>query len=491
MKVGLSGGLLNFLNESGVEQVHKAALELLEDPGVFSESDLVLDIFAKHGARVDRASRVVRVSREMVEAALKSAPHSFTLYGRERSKDLQIELGQVYYGMGGTSEPFFWDYDLKKPRAPTKADMVKNTRLGEALPNVDFVMALCSAGDVPRELIFFHEYDAIFRNTAKPVVVSSIGRKYTRRFLEMAVAASGGEGELRRRPWVVVYVTSPSPLRFVEPNEGIIEAAEFGVPIIYSPAPFIGATGPATLAGAVAQGIAETHFGLVLSQLLKPGIPFVFAPHSPAMDMTTTQITYGSPEQALGRAVVAQMTRFYGLPTFNTGGGVEAKLPDAEAAAEAMMGMLMNGLAGVTLTQTMGTLASGMYGSAEMLVICDEIAHMVKRVLEGVQVNDETLALEVVRDVGHNGHFLAHDHTLEFFRKELFFPELFPRQSIEDWLASGGRSITEVAHERVQEILAQAGSVALMPGADSGLERALREALEGSEKDAREEWGEK
>lgn len=491
MKVGLSGGWLNFLNESGVERVHKASLELLEDPGVFSESDLVLDLFAKNGARVDRESRVVRVPREMVAAALKSVPRSFTLYGREGSKNLQIECGQVYYGMGGTSEPFFWDYDLKKPRAPTKADMVRNTRLGEALPNVDFVMALCSAGDTPRELIFFHEYDAIFRNTLKPVVISSIGRKYTRRFLEMAAAASGGEDELRRHPWAVVYVTSPSPLRFVEPNEGIIEAAEFGLPIVYSPAPFIAATGPATVAGAVAQGIAETHFGLVLSQLLKPGIPFVFAPHSPAMDMTTTQITYGSPEQALGRAVVAQMTRFYGLPSFNTGASTESKLPDAAAAAEAMMSILLNGLAGVTLTQTMGTLASGMYGSAEMLVICDEMVHMAKRVMEGVQVNDETLALNVVREVGHNGHFLAHEHTLEFFRKELFFPEFFPRQTIEDWLESGGRSITDVAHERVQEILAGAGPVALKPGADTGLEHALRVALEESEEDAREEWGEK
>ncbi len=484
MRANPNGGLLNVLSENEVERVNEAALELLEDPGVFSESDLVLDLFAKNGARVDQANRVVRVPREMVEAALQTAPRSFTLYGREPSKDLPIELGQVYYGMGGTSEPFFWDYDLKKPRAPTKADMVKNTRVGHALPHVAFVMALCSAGDVPRELIFFHEYDAIFRNTTKPVVVSVVGRHHTSRILEMAAAASGGEGEFRQRPSVVAMVTPVSPLQFTTLNEGIIEAAEFGVPILYSPGPMMGSTGPATVAGTLALAIAETLFGLVLAQLIKPGAPFLFKPDTNSTDMITAQCTYGSPEQSLGRAAMSQMGRFYGIPTFTHGGGVEAKLPDAEAAAEAMMGMLLNGLGRVTLTQAMGTLASGLYGAPEMLVICNEMVHMIERVLAGVEVNEETLALGVIREVGHNGHFLAHDHTLMHFRQELFFPELFRRQTIDDWLETGAHSITEVAHERVQEILAEAGPVALPPGADKALEQALRRASLETEAEA-------
>jgi trimethylamine--corrinoid protein Co-methyltransferase len=174
---------------------------------------------------------------------------------------------------------------------------------------------------------------------------------------------------------------------------------------------------------------------------------------------------------------VAQLGRFYGLPTFGLGGGVEAKLPDAEAAAQATLGMLLNALAGLTLTQTLGTLASGLYGSAEMLLICNEIVRMITRVQGGVAVTDETLATEVIREVGPGGQFLDHAHTLRHFREELFFPFLFRRQSIEEWRQRGAHSIASAAHERVREILAATGPVAFPPGADATLERILRTAL--------------
>jgi trimethylamine--corrinoid protein Co-methyltransferase len=233
--------------------------------------------------------------------------------------DLLVESGPVYYGMGGTSEPYFWDYDLGRPRQPTKVDMVQATRVAQALPNVDFVMALCSARDAPAGENFIHEYDAIFRNTTKPVVVSSLGRQYMRNFLEMAAAVSGGEDNLRERPWVVAYVTPVSPLRVTPLNEGMFEAAQLGIPIQYSPGPMMGATAPVTVAGDLIQSNAEALFGLVQSQLIKPGIPFIYAPHTPAMDMATAQCTYGSVEQALGRAAVAQLGRFYGLLAFTLG----------------------------------------------------------------------------------------------------------------------------------------------------------------------------
>jgi len=171
------------------------------------------------------------------------------------------------------------------------------------------------------------------------------------------------------------------------------------------------------------------------------------------------------------------MARHYNLPIYGLGGGVEAKTPDAEAAAEAMMNMLLNGLAGMTMSQSLGTLAWGLYGSREMGVICDELVAMIKRVLDGVNVNDDTLAIDVIREVGQGGSFLQHDHTARYFREELFFPTLFRRQTIEQWLKSGGKMAHEVAHERVQAILASAAPVELPPGADAELERALNAAV--------------
>jgi len=483
MKEGAKGGTLDVLSQGDAQRIHEAALALLQDPGVFSESDLFLDIFEQGGARVDRDARVIFVSPGLVEAALESAPRSFILHGRnDPDQSLLLEPGRVYYGMGGTSEPSFFDYGLWRSRPPTKEDMVLSTRVGHALPNVDFVQTLCMSADKPTGQIFFHDFDAIFRNTTKPTVVNVLERPFTARLLEMTAAASGGEDALRQRPSVMGIVTPISPLKVAVMNEGIVDAVGAGVPILYSPGPLMGATGPATVAGTLTLTFAEVLFGVVLTQLIRPGAPVVLKPDTDVFDMKTTQCTYGSPEQSLGKAVAAQMARFYDLPVYGLGGGVEAKTPGAEAASEAMMNMLLNGLAGMTLNQSLGTLAFGLYGSPEMAVICDELVHMIKRVLAGISVTDETLALDVIREVGHGGNFLQHGHTVRHFRQEMFFPTLFERQTIDEWVNSGAKMSHEVAHERVEEILAKAGPVTLPPGADEALDRALRKATKETEK---------
>jgi trimethylamine--corrinoid protein Co-methyltransferase len=478
MKQGANGGILNFLSEDDIQRIHASALALLQDPGVLSESALFLDIFHKGGASVDRDTRVIRVPPDMVEAAIKSAPSSFVLYGRnDPAADLLIEPGRVYYGMGGTSEPFFWDYDLWQSRKPTHQDMVSSTRLGHALPNIDFVQTLCMSGDKPTHQIFFYDFDAIFRNTTKPTVINILERPFTNLLLEMTAAASGGEDMLRQRPGVMGIVTPVSPLKVLVMNEGLVDAVAAGVPILYSPGPMMGATAPASVAGTLVLTTAEVLFGLVLTQLVKPGAPVVLKPDTDVFDMKTTQCTYGSPEQNLGKAAMAQIARFYHLPIYGLGGGVEAKVPDAEAAAEAMMSMLLNGLAGMTLSQSLGSLSFGLYGSQEMVVICDELVHMIKHVLAGISVTDDTLAVDVIREVGHGGSYLQHDHTVRHFRQQLFFPDLFRRQTIEQWVKSGSPLSHQLAHRRVQDLLAQAGPVTLPPGADQALERALHHAL--------------
>ncbi len=479
MKTGATSWNLDTLSEEAAQRVHQAALALLEDPGIFSESDLFLDIFQQGGASVDRDSRIIRLPPDMVEAAVESAPRSFVLHGRhDPDMDLLIEPGRVYYGMGGTSEPHIWDYDLMKPRHPTKADMVNSTRIGQALPNIDVVQGLCMSGDKqPPEVIFYHDYDAVLRNTTKPTVISLLDRPFTAHCLEIVAAASGGEDELRQRPSIMAMLTPVTPLKIGIINEGLIDAVAAGVPILYSPGAMMGATGPATVAGTLALVIAEQLFGIVLTQLLKPGAPVVLKPDTNVFDMRATECTYGSPEQTLGKMAMVQMARLYDLPTWGIGGGVEAKVPDAEAAAEAMMNMLLVAQAGMTVGQSLGTLAWGLYGSQEMVVICDQIADLVKRILDGVTVSDETLAVDVIREVGHGGTFLPHEHTARHFRQELFFPRLFRRQTIDQWLRSGAHMIHEVAHQRVEEILQKAGPVELPPGADGEMERALHKAV--------------
>lgn len=477
MKTGMRGGNLTVVTEAELDRIYEASLSLLMDPGIHSDSDLIFDIFEKSDAQVDREARRIRVPHQMVEEAIRSAPGSFVLHGRDDpAMDLLLEPGRVYYGMGGTSEPYFWDWDAWKVRQPTKQDMITNTRVGHALSNIDFVQALCMSGDQPTNEIFFHDFDAIFRNTTKPTVLNILERPFTQHLLEMLAAVSGGESGLRENPTALGIVTPISPLKFPQMNEGIIDTVKAGVPVLYSPGPLMGATGPATVAGNVVLTNAEVLFGVVLTQLIQPGAKVVLKPDTDVFDMKTTQVTYDSPEQNLGKVAMVQLAKRYNIPIYGLAGGVECKTPDAEAAAEAMMGMLLNGLAGMTLNQSLGTLAFGLYGSPEMVVICDEIAHMIHRVLDGIVVNDDTLAVDLIRQVGPGGDFLSQDHTVRYFRKEMFFPNLFKRQSIEDWNKAGGKMIHEVAHDRVLEILSKAGPVILPAEVDAELERAFKQA---------------
>jgi len=479
MKLGAHGYALTIISEADVERIYRASLDLLMDPGFYSESDLFLDIFAKGGAKVDRSARTIQIPEELVDWALQAAPKSFGLYGRnDPSKDLQIELGNTYYGMGGTSEPLFWDYELRQSRQSKKQDMINNTRVGHALSHINFVQSLCMSGDMPTKHTFFHDFDAIFRNTTKPTVINILERPFTQSLLAMAAAASGGEDILRQKPSVLGIVTPISPLKIAIMNEGMIDAIMAGVPILYSPGPLMGATAPATVAGTVVLTNAEVLFGIVLTQLIKQGAPVILKPDTDVFDMKTAQVTYGSPEQDLGKVAMVQMAKRYGLPIYGLGGGVDSKLPDAQAAAEAMETLLMVSLAGMTMCQSLGTLAFGMYGSPEMAVICDEMVYTIKRILDGFTVDDDTLALDVIRAAGFEGNFLKQAHTGRHFRKEMFFPSLFRRQTSNEWIEAGSKAMDQVAHEKVLDILEKDGPVELPPGADAELERTLKQAVD-------------
>lgn len=481
MKNGARAGNLTILAEDDLDKIYRASLDILMNTGVYSESDLFIEIFDRGGAKVDKENRIIYIPPELVEWAIQNTPKSFVLYGRnDPAMDLQIELGRVYYGMGGTSEPMFWDFEARHPRQPTKQDMINNTRIGHALENIDFVQTLCMSGDVPTSHAFFHDFDAILRNTTKPTVINVLERPFTQKLLAMVAAASGGESALREKPCALGIVTPITPLKIAIMNEGLIDVVQAGLPVLYSPGPLMGATGPATVAGTVVLTNAEVLFGVVLTQLIQPGAKVVLKPDTDVFDMRTTQVTYGSPEQDLGKAAMVQLAKRYGIPIYGLGGGVEAKLPDAEAAAEATLTLLLVSLAGMTMCQANGTLCFGQYGSPEMAIICDEIIYHIKRILQGFEVNDDTLAVEVIRQAGHGGSFLNSPHTLRYFRKELFFPRLFQRQTIDEWLKGGGKTVDLVAHEKALAILEKAQPVELPPGADTELERALRLATENT-----------
>jgi len=454
VKRGLKGGVLRYITEEQVESIHAAALEVLERVGMSSESERIMEVFKDAGAEVDFKSKLIRIPQQLVEEAIRKAPKEIILCGRNPKHDILLEGSRIYFGLGGTPTPYILDVETGKFRRPTKQDFADATRLGDALPNLSYIMSIAGAFDVPYEAEYIHEFEAMFNNTEKPIVYSSPGADAARRVLEMASVVVGGFEELRRRPILSLYSETASPLMFTIENENMIEFAEASVPVTLGPMPLAGATAPVTVCGAAVIGNAESLAALTLIQLVKQGAPTIFSGWGGVMDPRTGRCAYGAPEFTMVTAGVnAQMAHYYGLPSFGFGGCSDSKLPDAQAGAEVMMNALMSGLSGVNLIHDCGYLAGGSVGSMEMAVICNEVVGMVSRIVRGIIVDDESLAVEVIKNVGPGGHFLSQKHTLKFVEREIYIPTIFDRRPEEIWKKAGEKSIREVAKERVKETL--------------------------------------
>jgi len=451
---GLRGGQLRFLTRKQVEEIHAATLEVLETVGLRTTSKQILEVFAEGGAHVDPKDRRIKIPQHVVTDSLRNAPKQIVLCGRNPKYDILLEDGRVYYGLGGTPTPFIRDLETGETRRPAKKDFADATRLGDALPNMSFLMTIAGAYDVPYEVEYEHEWEALFNNTEKPIVYSAPSAYSARKVLDMAAAVVGGLDELRKRPIMCLYSETICPLSIATANENMIEFARAGVPITEGPVPMVGATGPGTLTGALVIANAENLAALTLTQLVNPGTPFIYAGWVGVMDPIVGRMAYGAPEFALGTGVLnAQMAEFYQLPSFGFAGPSDSKLPDAQAGAEAMQMALVNGLAGVNLCHDCGYLAGGSIGSMEMAVICNDVLGNILRIIKGTEVNDETLAVDVIKEVGPEGNFLGHKHTLKHIREELHLPTIFDRTPEAAWAKAGSKPLHQVAKEQAQKIL--------------------------------------
>ena len=451
---GLRGGQLRFLTRKQVKEIHVATIEVLEEVGLRSASKQILEVFSKNGADVDHKDGRVRIPQHLVEESLRKAPKQIVLCGRNSKYDILLEDSRVYFGMGGTPTPFIRDVETGGFRRPTKKDFADATRLGDALPNMSFIMSIAGAFDVPYEVEYEHEWEALFNNTEKPIVYSAPSAYSARKVLEMGAAVAGGMDELRKRPIMCLYSETTSPLSIGIANDNMIEFAAAGVPITQGPSPTIGTTGPGTMAGTYVVGNAENLATLTLCQIVNPGSPFILGCWTGVMDPIIGRNCYGAPEFAFSVSVLnAQMAQYYGLPAFGFAGPSDSKLPDAQAGAEAMQMALMNGLAGVNLCHDCGYLAGGSVGSMEMAVICNDVLGNVLRIIKGTEVNDETLAVDVIKEVGPEGNFLGHKHTLKHIRDELHIPTIFDRTPETLWAEAGGKALHQVAKEKAEKIL--------------------------------------
>jgi len=362
-------------------------------------------------------------------------------------------------GLGGSPEPCLKDPETGEIKRPTKEDMINTTRLGNALPNIDFVMSIAGSYDKPLESQYLHDLDALINNTDKPIICSAPGSQISQYILEMTSSIVGKDQLINRCP-IALVTASISPLVFTKMNEDIIEFAKHGIPIVFAPCPMIGATGPGTQIGTFIISNAETLAAVVLTQIIRPGTPIVYSANTTVMDMRTGRFSYGAPETTISRIITAQMAHFYRLPTFGQlAGGTDSMVCDAQAGAEVMMDSIICVVTGINLNQNYGTLAGGSVGSMEMAIISDEIIGMISRIMKGVKINHETLALAVIKEIGPSGNFLTHEHTLKWFKHELYEPKLFNRLSPEQWIKDGKKNVEQIASEKIQLLLEKSNNI--------------------------------
>jgi len=323
----------------------------------------------------------------------------------------------------------------------------------DALPHIDFVMSLVLPVDVPQAVADRYQMEAMLNYTTKPIVFVTTEFSGCVDAVEMAEAVAGGPDALRLNPFVACYINVTTGLRHnQEALQKLLYLADKGLPALYVPVGLGGVSAPVTVAGCQVIWNAGALVGLVLSQLKREGAPFVMAGWGASgLDMRTMVQPYAGPDR---RGVAEAMAHFYGLPMFALAGCSDSKRVDQQAAAEAALTLMADALCGGNIVHDLGYLESGLCYSLAQLVICDDILGWLEHFVRGVEVTDETLAVDLIDEVGPDGEFLGSDHTRKHFR-ERWYPTLFERDNYDNWMAKGGKTLGERAAERVEAILAE------------------------------------
>jgi trimethylamine--corrinoid protein Co-methyltransferase len=439
------------LNDDQIWEIKRAAFEVLEKVGCQVYHRGAREYLKKAGAMVqgDR----VKVPQDLVEECLRTAPKRMTIYNRLGRPALEVAGRKSYYGTS-TASPYTRDVYTGQVRETTVADIARGALVADALPNLDWIMPMGSAQDVPATAADVYEFEAAVSHTTKPIVFIGYSPRGTELVYEMAAEVAGGLDNLRARPFLLLYPEPISPLVFPEDVVGrMFVAADLGMPQIPGPVSQPGATSPVTLAGVLAQVIAEGLMSLTLVQLRRPGAPCFLGANIGVFDMATTRLCMAAPETSLGLAGQAEVARSFGLPTWGLAGATDSKCLDAQAGIESAFHILAQGLAGLNLIHDVGYMDMGMVCSQEMLVMGNEIIGMAKRFMRGLEVTAETLAREVIEQVGPAGHYLQEDHTFDHFRQHLWRPGLLDRQSRDEWELAGAKDMAQRVNEATIRII--------------------------------------
>ena len=442
---------MRVLSPDQIWEIQQAAFEVIEKSGFTCIHEGARRMLAKAGAVIQEER--VKIPRYIVEGCLATVPKGWTMYDRFGNRAMEVEGRKSHYSTS-TASPNTKDALSGEYHETRVRDIAIGARVADAQPNIDFVMPMGSAQDVNGWVADLYEFEAVVSETTKPMIFIGYTPTGCEYVFEMAAVVAGGMDRLRERPFVMLYPEAISP--FVFPREvvdRIFVTADRGLPQVPGATAQPGATSPMTLAGTVVQITAESLIHITLAQLRKPGCPVSMSGNVGILDMATALMAFGAPEGSLGLAAQAEVAQSFGLPTWGLGGATDAKRLDAQAGIESTFSIFSQALAGLNLIHDVGYMASGMACSCEQLVMGNEIIGMTRRFVEGITVDADTLARDVIDAVGPGGNFLAQEHTVKHLRKELWPARLFNRQLIAAWEDAGKPVMEDRVRDEVRHIV--------------------------------------
>jgi trimethylamine--corrinoid protein Co-methyltransferase len=435
------------LTDDQCRLIHCASLEILERTGVKVEYQPALDLLKKAGCFVEENR--VRVPAHLVKWALRAAPSRIMMYDRTGKPVMPIQDRISTFGTGSDCLNIL-DHSTGERRKALLQDVVDGIRVADAMPHIDFIMSMFLPSDVT-VAADVRQMEVMLTYSAKPICFVTYEWEGTAEIIEMLEVVVGGAEQLQINPTAILYLNPTTAFRHNEEAlHKLMYAAEKRLPVVYLPDVQRGFTCPITYAGAMACANAGQLFGLLLAQLVNEGAPIILNAATPStIDMRTMVLPYADPA---GKAFALEMNFYYNLPTFSTGGCSDSKLLDEQAIMEATLSLFAATMRGGNMIHDIGYMESGLTGSLELLVICDEVVSWLKAFMKGLEISEDALALDLIHQHALSGDFLGTKHTLRHVR-EGWGPRLVDRQNYDKWQERGATSMGERARSRVAEIL--------------------------------------
>ncbi len=451
------GGQYKPLSDCDLKNIHRAALEILDSIGMAGATDDLRELAVEAGCQYDNGR--LHFPRAWIEDLIAAIPKQITLHGRREQLNVQLGVGNTHYATGGMAVRMV-DLETGEYRPSNLHDLYDCARVVDVLDNIQVFNRSC----VPSEIADLRVFDlaiayACAAGTEKPIGIGFNHPDHINECVEMFDAILGAEGRFKRQPFATCNTCAVvPPMTYGEDNVTVaMAAARLGFPVKMTNAAQAGATAPAALAGTLAQTVAESLAGMAMVQLAQPVAPVMWANWPFVSDLRTGAFSGGGGEIAVLNAASAQIARWYGFPNCVSGGMTDAKEMDAQYGYEKGMTDLAAGLAGADIVYESSGMIGSIIGCAlESYVLDNEMLGAARQTIKGIEVNDDTLSIEVIRDVCLNGpgHFLGHEQTLQLMKSEYHYPTLASRETIEAWDEAGKPSLRNKARNKAREILA-------------------------------------